>query len=104
MVQAFVIVLQCCGALFLSRIIIRRCVDDVAGENLLPEGEASGGTWDAASVELITDRETQQPLGHKNELTSVQAISGRHFEPHEVQEKQLREGLMVNCYQTRIVK
>ncbi len=104
MVQAFVVVLQCCGALFLSRIIIRRCVDDVAGENLLPEGEASGGTWDAASVELITDRETQQPLGHKNELTSVQAISGRHFEPHEVQEKQLREGLMVNCYQTRIVK
>ena len=45
-VQALVVILKCKSALNLAgSIIVGVGVDDVAGEQLLPEGEASGRTW-----------------------------------------------------------
>jgi hypothetical protein len=40
-VQALVIILQCWRALLLARIVLGRCVDNVAGHNLLPERKAA---------------------------------------------------------------
>ena len=48
MVQALVVVLEDGAALLLARVVFSGCVDDVAGEDLLPEGKASAGTCKCA--------------------------------------------------------
>lgn len=44
-VQAFVVVLEHGLALPLALVVLGGSVYDVAGEHLLPEGKAAGGTW-----------------------------------------------------------
>ena len=48
-VEALVVVFQDRRALLLARVILRVGVDDVACEQLLPEGKASGGTYEVIS-------------------------------------------------------
>jgi len=43
-VQALVVVLEDGLALYFAPVVFGRCVGDVAGEDLLPEGEAARGT------------------------------------------------------------
>jgi len=43
-VQALVVILEGGAALLLARVVVGVGVDDVAGEQLLPEGEAAGRT------------------------------------------------------------
>ncbi len=43
MVQTLVVVLEHGRTLLLARVILGRRVDDIAGEDLLPEGKASAG-------------------------------------------------------------
>ncbi|KAK5627266.1 hypothetical protein RRF57_002981 [Xylaria bambusicola] len=40
------------SALLLARVIFGRCVDDIAGENLLPEGKASARACESQSYGL----------------------------------------------------
>lgn len=44
-VQALIVILQHRRALLLARRVLLVAVDHVAGEHLLPEGEAPGWTW-----------------------------------------------------------
>lgn len=50
--QAFIIVLKHTGALGCAGDVVLVGIDNVAGEDVLPEGEASGGTYDRVSGEL----------------------------------------------------
>lgn len=45
MMQTFVVILQDRDAFLLAGVVFGRGIDDVAGEDFLPEGEAAGGTW-----------------------------------------------------------
>lgn len=47
-VQTLVVVFEDGGALGFARGVFGGGVDDVAGEDFLPEGEAAGGTWEKA--------------------------------------------------------
>ena len=53
MVQAFVVVLQHRLALDFPGAVVGVGVYYVAGEDLLPEGEAAGGAWESAKVWLV---------------------------------------------------
>jgi hypothetical protein len=46
MMQTLVVILQRRGALLLASIVLGGCIDDIACQDVLPEGEASTGAWD----------------------------------------------------------
>ena len=48
--QAFVVVLEGRKTFFRAGHVVGGAVDDVAGEKLLPEGEAAGGAWERKMV------------------------------------------------------
>lgn len=73
-VQALVVVLQHRGALRLARVVVAVRVDDVASQNLLPEGKASAGACESGQLSL------RAGTPGAGALTTGETVSGRHGE------------------------